>query len=109
MTMQLNKNKNNNKIKIITGHNSPPKKSEPNCIIDHKNIDGIVDIRAFYNEEGLKKLEINTTNHNRPKYHKFGKHGEHAHDYVWNENGEIVERTVRELSDKERKDNDDIL
>ena len=109
MTMQLNKNKNNDKIKIITGHNSPPKKSEPNCIIDHKNIDGIVDIRAFYNEEGLKKLEINTTNHNRPKYHKFGKHGEHAHDYVWNENWEIVERTVRELSDKERKDNDDIL
>lgn len=33
----------------------------------------------------------------------------HAHDYIYDENGNLVDRTIRELSDKERKENDDIL
>lgn len=38
----------------------------------------------------------------------FGKHGEHAHDIIW-ENGKIVSREPRNLTDQERKEHADIL
>lgn len=39
----------------------------------------------------------------------YGKNGEHAHDYVYDDNGHLLERPHRELTEKERKENADIL
>lgn len=46
--------------------------------------------------------------HANPKQHPYGNGGEHAHDYEW-ENGKIINRTTRELTDAERKESGDIL
>lgn len=37
------------------------------------------------------------------------KKGEHAHDYVYDENGKLIYRTKRPLTESERKENADIL
>ena len=47
--------------------------------------------------------------HGHKKESKFGKHGEHAHDYYVNENGKLVHGEARELNEIERKENEDIL
>lgn len=44
-----------------------------------------------------------------PKQHSHGKHGEHAHDYVYDEEGKLIKRPIRELTEEEREENDDIL
>ena len=41
--------------------------------------------------------------------HNYGKHGEHGHDYEWDEDGSLKNKTTRELTEKERKENGDIL
>ena len=41
--------------------------------------------------------------------HPYGKNGEHTHDYVYDEEGKLVGRPVRELTEDERKENADIL
>ena len=69
----------------------------------------MVDARGFYDDTGMKEKDIHTTDHGNPKTHHFGEHGEHAHDYKWDENGMLKEKTQRELTKKERKDNGDIL
>ena len=40
--------------------------------------------------------------------HPYGKNGEHAHDYVY-EAGKLIGRPTRELTENERKENEDIL
>lgn len=55
------------------------------------------------------KKQISNNNHGNPKLHPFGKHGEHAHDYIYAEDGRLKGRPVRELTDEERKENEDIL
>lgn len=40
---------------------------------------------------------------------KFGAHGEHAHDYEWDENGKLKNKTIREISNDERERSGDIL
>lgn len=52
--------------------------------------------------------QITNNNHGNNKNHPYGKNGEHAHDIVWKDN-EIIGRKVRELTDKEREENKDIL
>lgn len=52
--------------------------------------------------------QTHSSDHANPKLHPYGKNGEHAHDYEW-ENGKIVNRVTRELSDVEKKENSDIL
>lgn len=47
--------------------------------------------------------------HGHKEERKFGKHGEHAHDYFINENGDVVHGKARELNDSERLENGDIL
>lgn len=94
--------------KVIEGHSPPPIKSEPNDVIDHKGNNGKTKTRSFYDSKGNKKKDINTDNHANPKNHPYGKNGEHAHDYTW-ENNKIVGRNTRELTDTERKENGDIL
>lgn len=37
------------------------------------------------------------------------KQGEDAHDYMYGEKGNLIDRPMRELTDQERKDNADFL
>ena len=70
---------------------------------------GKVDARSFYGETGTKDKDIHITNHGNPKRHPYGNNGEHAHDYEWDEEGNLKNKTTRELTEDERKDNSDIL
>lgn len=95
--------------KIWKGHNSLPKKSQPNDVIDHVGKNGAIKTRAFYDASGFKYKEIHTTNHGKPKAHPFGIHGEHGHDYAWNLDGSLKNKTSRELTNLERKENQNII
>lgn len=64
--------------------------------------------RNYYDHRGRWVKQVTNNNHGNPKQHPYGKKGEHAHDTVW-EDGKIVGRPVRELTDQERKENADIL
>lgn len=77
--------------------------------MDHIDQDGKVDKRTYYDSEGKKSRDIHTTDHGNPKKHPYGEHGEHAHDYEWNEDGTKSKVTSRDLNDNERKENQDIL
>lgn len=55
------------------------------------------------------KLDIHTTPHGNLKHHNFGNHGEHAHDFDFYSSGALKNKTTRELTKKERKENGDIL
>ena len=94
---------------VHSSHNGNPRKAEPLQIIDHKNHDGKIDKRAFYDAAGLVYLEIHTTNHNFPKTHPFGINGEHAHSIKWIDQNATRPERERELTTQEREDNADIL
>ena len=64
--------------------------------------------RNYYDADGKQIKQISNHNHGNPKHHPFGEHGEHAHDYIW-EDGTLKERPVRNLTEEERKENSDIL
>lgn len=89
----------------VSGHSPPPKQSAPNSVTDHIGKDGKVDIRTYYDENGIKSRDIHTTDHKNPKQHS----GAHAHDYTWNDDLSKSDRNTRELTDDERKENEDIL
>lgn len=74
--------------------------------ITHKN--GGID-RNYYDESGRQTKQISNNDHGHPKQHGYGQNGEHAHDYIYDESGKLVSRPIRELNDKERKENNDIL
>ena len=95
--------------RVISGHSTTPKKAEPNVVIDHVDENGSVDARGFYDADGLKERDIHTTDHGNPKWHPYGEHGEHGHDYQWNTDGSLKRKAIRELTDTERKENSDIL
>lgn len=95
--------------KTVSGHESTPKKAAPNVVIDHTDNSGAVDVRTFYGSSGMKEKDIHTTDHGNPKWHKFGAHGEHAHDYEWNEDGSLKTKTTREVTKDEKERNGDIL
>ena len=80
----------------------------PNAIIERKNKNGGVD-RNYYNADGRQSKQVSNHDHGNPKQHNFGKHGEHAHDYIYDENGNFIDKTIRPLSEDERKENGDIL
>lgn len=94
---------------VIFGHSDAPKNSTPNSVVDHIDNDGKVIKRSYYNAKGEKVRDIHTTDHGNRKRHQFGTHGEHAHDYQWDANGQIESNISRELTDDERKENEDIL
>lgn len=81
---------------------------EPNSVTQHVTKKGGID-RNFYGEDGKQTLQISNHNHGKPKAHPFGKNGEHAHDYKYDDLGNLIDRPIREISDKERKDNGDML
>ena len=95
--------------KTITGHASTPKQFDPNSVIDHLGDNGVVNVRSFYGADGMKVKDIHTDDHGYPKWHAYGSHGEHAHDYEWDADGRLKNKTQREISKEEREGNGDIL
>lgn len=95
---------------VVSGHRSTPKKAEPNSIEDHIDATGKVDSRTIYGDDGLLKTQFHLNNHgeNDPKK-PSGKNGEHAHDYSWNKDGSLKNKTTRIVTDEERKEHGDIL
>lgn len=53
----------------------------------------------------MKNKDIHTNDYGNTKWHNYGIHGEHAHDYEWNEDSSLNNKTTRELTKEERKDN----
>lgn len=94
---------------VIAGHSSTPKKARPNSVIDHLGENGQVETRTFYGTDGYKKTDVTNHDHGFPARHPYGKHGEHAHDYEWDENGQLKNRTTREITEQEREECGDIL
>lgn len=80
----------------------------PNGITQVTHKKGGID-RNYYDESGRQAKQISNNNHGHPKQHNYGEHGEHAHDYIYDKTGKLIGRPIRELSDKERKENGDIL
>ncbi|MBR2895477.1 MAG: hypothetical protein IKC03_07460, partial [Oscillospiraceae bacterium] len=95
--------------KVVFGHAGTPKMADPKSVIDHQREGGIIDARAFYGDNGMKIKELHTSDHGNPKWHNYGQHGEHAHDYQWNEDGSLKRKTTRGWNDEERERNGDIL
>lgn len=90
----------------VSGHDTTPKHAAPMSIADHIGKDGRVDVRTFYDEDGWKAKDIHTTDHGHPKQHQTVPH---VHEYTWYEDGTSAGRTMRDLTDQERKENEDIL
>ena len=86
-----------------------PNSSGPGTVIDRIGKKGKVETRRFFDSNGRPRKDITTHNHGNPKTHPYGKNGEHAHDYAWSDDGKLLGRSERELTDKEREDNKDIL
>ena len=94
-------------VKItFRGHKSNPKQLSPNAIADRISGYGVISERSFYDSNGWKYKDIHTRDHGNPKRH-FG--GPHVTEFKWKENGELNYKFSRELTDEERKENDDIL
>lgn len=82
--------------------------AEPNSITQVTNAKGGSD-RNFYGNDGRQTLQISNNGHGHKYEEKLGKHGEHAHDYVWDSDGNMTRSRGRELKDSERSDNNDFL
>lgn len=93
----------------ITGRKPPGKQGPSNSVVQHNADNGDVLARVYYNDIGLKVKEVHFTDHKRPDKHAYGDRGEHAHDYFYDEKGNQVLRTTRELANTEREENLDIL
>lgn len=83
-------------------------KEKPNSITQKQNAKGGID-RNFYDKDGKQIKQISNHNHGHPKQHPYGVHGEHAHEYIWDDSGNFIRKTTRELNDQERKDEGDLL
>ena len=103
-------------INMTTNSNGTPVKivkrtditGEPNSITQRENAKGGID-RNYYDENGKQTKQISNHDHGNPKNHPFGKNGEHAHDYSYDENGDVTRSEARNLTDEERMENGDIL
>lgn len=82
--------------------------AEPNTVTEVIGKKGGID-RNYYGPDGKQEKQISNNDHGNPKLHSFGKHGEHAHDYIYASDGKLKGRPMRELTDEERKENEDIL
>lgn len=87
------------------GHIRTPAVYKPNAVIETVSNRGMQVDRTFYDENGNMAKQVHSGDHNRPKDHPYGEHG---HSYSW-ENGKISGRKTHELSESDRKENQDIL
>lgn len=83
-------------------------KGPPGGIIQVTRKNGGVD-RNYYDETGRQTTQISNHNHGQPGKHPYGERGEHAHDYIYDEAGNLEARPARNLTEKERKENGDFL
>lgn len=92
------------------GHTSIPKEYKRNAVIQtvEKKAGKTQINRTFYDDEGKMKCQVHSGSHANPKQHPYGEVGEHAHEYEW-KHGKIVNRITRNLTEKEKKENGDIL
>lgn len=81
---------------------------QPNSITQFIGRNGGIE-RNYYDNSGKQTKQISNYDHGNRKRHPYGKNGEHGHDYVYDESGKLIMRTTRELTDEERRENDDIL
>lgn len=80
---------------------SLPTTGKPFSLKDLVRDDGTVKQRRLYGEDGKPLKDIDTSDHNLPKYHPMGAH---AHDW---ENGK--RGLTRPLTEREKRQNKDIL
>ena len=83
-------------------------KGDPNSITQIEYKKGAID-RNYYGNDGMLSIQICNSDHGHPKQHPFGKNGEHAHDFKYDKNENLISRIPRDLTDEEREDNGDIL
>ncbi|MGN0631035.1 MAG: phage minor capsid protein, partial [Ruminococcus sp.] len=95
-----------NKVYIVK--RTVVKNGPPNGITQRENSKGGID-RNYYDSNGDQIKQISNNDHGHKKESQFGKHGEHKHDYIKNEQGNLVHGEPKELSEIERKENQDIL
>lgn len=81
---------------------------KPNSITQYTNAKGGID-RNYYGNDGKQTLQISNNGHGHKTEELLGKHGEHAHDYRWDNAGNFTRSEARELNEQERGDNSDIL
>lgn len=81
---------------------------EPFVVTEVKNKKGGIS-RNYYGDNGRQTKQISNNSHGHKAVENYGKHGEHAHDYEWDDDGNLIGRPYRELTEKEREENDDIL
>lgn len=79
-----------------------------NGITQKTNAKGGID-RNYYGPDGRQTKQISNNGHGHKVEEALGKHGEHAHDYIFDAEGHLGGRPSRELTDAERKENSDIL
>ena len=81
---------------------------KPSSITQKENAKGGID-RNYYDENGRQNKQVSNHNHGNPKKHPYGEKGEHAHDYYYDDDGNLTRGRARELNDEEQKENGDIL
>ena len=79
-----------------------------NGITQKENAKGGID-RNYYGSDGRQTKQISNNGHGHKVEEVLGLHGEHAHDYIFDESGHLLDRPSRELTEQERKENSDIL
>ncbi|VTS32882.1 phage minor capsid 2 family protein [Streptococcus porcinus] len=94
---------------ITVGHTPPGRVGKPDSIIQHNATNGDILGRTYYDARGIKSKEVHFTNHKQPKNHPYGNRDEHSHDYIFDDNGKFISRNVRDLTEKEREENLDVL
>lgn len=99
------KNANGTEVEIVERTSLMRK---PNSITQKVSSKGGIE-RNYYDENGMQTKQIANNNHGKPKQHPFGKSGEHAHDYIYDSEGNLIGRPTRDLTDLEREENGDIL
>lgn len=103
--MGVTKNAKGTEIKIV---DQTSLTGEPNSITQKASSKGGIE-RNYYGGNSKQTKQIANNDHGKPKQHPFGKNGEHAHDYIYDDEGNLIGRPARELTDFEREENSDIL
>lgn len=81
---------------------------EPNSITQKINSKGGID-RNYYGGNTRQSKQISNNDHGHKVESGYGEHGEHAHDYIYDDDGNLIGRSIRGLTDEERRENSDIL
>ncbi|MDE7185752.1 MAG: hypothetical protein K2O40_15115, partial [Lachnospiraceae bacterium] len=76
--------------------------ASPNSITQKTNAKGGID-RNYYGSDVRQKTQISNNGHGHKKEEALGKHGEHAHDYFWDKDGNMTRSEARELTEQEER------